>query len=90
MYRVIQLIFGNNFNQDITNAIPNSIIHLKFGHKFNQEIKGIIPNSVMHLTLGKEFKNIEEASLYLKRSVKMTYSLIYKKTKIDKTNILTY
>ena len=38
----------------------------------------------------KEFKNIEEASLYLKRSVKMTYSLIYKKTKIDKTNILTY
>jgi len=38
----------------------------------------------------KDFKNIEEASLYLKKTMKMTYSLIYKKTKIDKINILTY
>lgn len=38
----------------------------------------------------KEFKNVEEASAYLKRTMKMTYGLIYKKTKIDTQYFLTY
>jgi len=38
----------------------------------------------------KEFKNIEEASVYFKRTMKMTYDLIYKKTKIDNQYYLTY
>lgn len=38
----------------------------------------------------KEFKNVKEASLYFKKTMKIVYGLIYKKTKIDKTNILTY
>jgi len=38
----------------------------------------------------KKFENVEEASLYLKRTVKMIYDLIYKKTKIDNKYYLTY
>jgi group I intron endonuclease len=48
-------------------------------------LKEITTNNVV-----KEFKNVKEASLYFNKSMKTIYNLIYRKTKIDKTKILTY
>lgn len=52
---IIDLTFGENFDQPITNFIPSTVIYLTFMFGFNQSIAYAIPNGVRRLTFGYRF-----------------------------------
>lgn len=52
---VLEIIFGEYFNQSIFECIPNSVIRLIFGRRFNQSIFECIPDSVEYLEFGDDF-----------------------------------
>lgn len=52
---VLELIFGEHFNQPVFCCIPSNVVRLIFGKRFNQSIHECIPNSVEYLEFGEDF-----------------------------------
>jgi len=52
---VLELIFGEYFNQSVLYCIPGNVIRLIFGKRFNQSIHKCIPDSVEYLEFGDDF-----------------------------------
>ena len=63
------LTFGNDFNQQVGDNLPNSVTHLIFGACFNQPIDNL-PSSITHLIFGACFNqkidNLPGNLIYLK------------------------
>jgi hypothetical protein len=49
----MHLTFGHNFNQSMTDALPNSLTHLTFDDHFNQPIKDALPDSLIEIALNR-------------------------------------
>jgi len=60
------LIFGLDFDQEVAEAIPDSVTHLTLGFFFNRNIIGVIPNTVKYLNLGS--RKLEYPSEYHQKS----------------------
>ena len=50
-----KITFGNGFNQNVSDVLPESLTHLTFGSNFDRDVRDALPQSLTHLTFGNHF-----------------------------------
>lgn len=50
-----ELVFGNNFNENLVSKFPSSITSIIFGENFNQPLQNHLPDNLEILSLGPAF-----------------------------------